>query len=409
MDMQPPIIVVASVVAMALFGWNGQAPERSPADPLAFVMTEHIHGVPYTEARALGPTAAPMLIDALGKQELGQWRSNIVVTLGFLGDPRAVEPLKKFLEATEGEVDDATFDALLDVPTALGDIARSSGDPKGDIVLYLDQGSRPSWWQKSNVRWFTVGYEGERLYAELASRSIAGLGRVASRRSVEVLKGLIESLADPTLKRRAGEAIELSNRIQREGPAATFTPRPGGAAVQPGTAMPGEIVIRRPMTIVRHVNVRRGMTDADADNRLSRATALLQRDDRACPDEVGCAVALVRSGTVGRFGRSDDGLDVIDDDRELAAVLGMSGELKVVRSIKWCNDDDGIYAGCSRLGVHNTIVIARASEETLAHEFGHTTGIDDRSTKRCAHWIMASGVSDRKAIDRDECACLQSR
>jgi hypothetical protein len=163
------------------------------------------------------------------------------------------------------------------------------------------------------------------------------------------------------------------------------------------------------MTIVRHVNVRRGMTDADADNRLSRATALLQRDDHACPDEVGCAVALVRSGAVGRFGRSDDGLDVIDDGRELAAVLGMPGDLKVIRSIKFCDGNDGSYTGCSRLGVHSAIVIARASEETLAHEFGHTTGIDDRGTERCAHWIMASGRSGRKAIDSDECASLQSR
>jgi hypothetical protein len=407
--MRPLSVVFVPVIASAVLAWKGQVPEPAAMDPLAFVATEYIHGVPYTEARALGARAAPVLIKALGDPAFGQWRSNIVVTLGFLGDPGAVDPLMGFLEKTAGEVDDVTFDALLDVPTALGDIARLSGDPKGDLVLYLQQGAQPPLWQKRNIRWFTPPYEGERLHRELASRSIAGLGRVASGRSIEILTGLVDSLAEPALKRRAADALELSKRIRNEGPAAAFMPRQSGAAVRPPMDMAPATVIRHELAILRHVSVRKGMTDADADTRLSGATALLQRDDRECANEVGCAVTLARSAPVDRFGNDTDGLEVIDDNEDLEAVLAVRGDIKVVKSIKRCGGADGRYVGCSRMGQQNMIVIAGASEDTFAHEFGHTKGIDDRCMEGCTHWIMTSGATHRKAIDRDECTRFQTR
>jgi hypothetical protein len=157
----------------------------------------------------------------------------------------------------------------------------------------------------------------------------------------------------------------------------------------------GTTPIRHTLTIARHDDVE--MRDARVDRHLSQATAL----------QVACAVALVRTAAVGSFGRHADDLDVIDDSEELNAVFAVPADIKIVRAIKYCDDTERNYGGCTLQNQQNMIVTAGASKETWAHEFGHSRGIDDRCTNDCGEWIMTSGRTGRKAIDADECSSFR--
>jgi len=69
-----------------------------PMDIKEFVRKVYIHGVPYEKASKYDASMAPTLLKMLkDPREQDHW-SNIVITLGMIGDESAVEPMIQFIE-----------------------------------------------------------------------------------------------------------------------------------------------------------------------------------------------------------------------------------------------------------------------------------------------------------------------
>lgn len=97
-----------------------QAP--APADPVAFVRRVYPEGVPYETASQLPRTSVPVLLRMLDNPEEKFYWTNIVTTLGFIGDEQAVKPLMDFVRRGDNPVDDAEYRAKRGTLIHLGDL-----------------------------------------------------------------------------------------------------------------------------------------------------------------------------------------------------------------------------------------------------------------------------------------------
>src|SRR5262245_21223669 len=100
-------IGIGTVVALnIIFAWPslGQTLETRPDAIKKFVNEVYIEGVPYEQVVNLSPDAAiPILLEMLNDPRESEHWPNIVVTLGMIGDERAVKPLIAFIGRRESE------------------------------------------------------------------------------------------------------------------------------------------------------------------------------------------------------------------------------------------------------------------------------------------------------------------
>ncbi len=126
--------------------------EATPEDPLeAFVTRVWMHGVPYDQAVNIDPASIPRLLTMLSDPAYEPHWTNVVVTLGMMGDASAVGPLIAFLEAPGDEISDAAFRARAAVPVALGYIVNRSADDTA--YSYLAAGIERGTWAQRCTGW----------------------------------------------------------------------------------------------------------------------------------------------------------------------------------------------------------------------------------------------------------------
>jgi hypothetical protein len=188
------------------------------------VFKHYMDGIPYPEAHALGPNALPYLLELLENPELKLFWTNIIVTIGFIEDPSAVDPLIDFLERAEGEVDGASFRALLSVPYALGCIAAGGGDRS---IAYLADTIAGS--GTAAIQWQFQGKSVKDLVAEYAVMGLAVSGRPEARQLLQTLHrdAVKQSGRDPRrfLTDTVPQALDLMDRMESRGRAAVLNPQ----------------------------------------------------------------------------------------------------------------------------------------------------------------------------------------
>ncbi|MFO7496038.1 MAG: hypothetical protein R6X05_10465 [Desulfobacterales bacterium] len=201
---------------------QGQADINARVDDL--VGKHYMDGIPYEVARALGPEALPHLFELLGDSDRKPFWVNIIVTIGFIEDPSAVDPLVAFLENTEGEVDPFTFRALLSVPYALGCIA---GGGSSRALQYLAGSVRAP----LKMRWRFRGKPVEELITEQSVMGLAVSGQPEARSLLLELKGETKQKIGPEARALAGnnvdQALAIMDRIANRGRAAVLNPHYG--------------------------------------------------------------------------------------------------------------------------------------------------------------------------------------
>jgi hypothetical protein len=190
---------------------------------LGLVDKHYIDGVLYAEAKGLGREAVPVLLKLLDDTSQKQFWVNIVVTLGFIEDSSAREPLLDFLEKAEGEVDGFAVRALLAVPFAIGCIA-SNGDSRAFDVLQ-ERARTP---HIRRARWAFRGTDADRLLAEQAVSGLSVSGLPQAR-------GVLESMAaeqggpapvQKGLSDQIRQGLATLDRIRDEGRSKIFNPAP---------------------------------------------------------------------------------------------------------------------------------------------------------------------------------------
>lgn len=225
-----PVAALACALLLMLALCSTGALAQSEADINTrvddLVGRHHMDGIPYPVAKALGPAALPHLFELLGNADQKLFWVNIIVTIGFIEDAAAIDPLVSFLEDTPGEVDDFSFRALLSVPYALGCIA-SGGDNVS--LAYL-----ASYIQESQTRalgWSFRGKPVAELIAEQSVMALAVSGRPEARKLLLDLQAQLAQAADPeTFAVRADhvdQGLTIMDRIAAEGRAAILNPRRG--------------------------------------------------------------------------------------------------------------------------------------------------------------------------------------
>lgn len=357
----------------------GPAAPPQPEEVIPFVKELYFHGVPYEPARQFGPEAVPLLLDMLADPANELYATNIVVTLGFIGQPTARPALLDYLTQTAGEVSLAQFQGLRSVPYALAHLAYQ-GD--AESLVFLLAASDPAYWSNNPLPW---SYQGQPQAAELYQQTLLALGvsglPQAQARLTEIATqgGLSTQAADDTLQ----QALALNQRVQQAGMAAVVSPDPNLPAPPElqdslGTQATDSNSVGHLQTFVvgRHTALGSVPTEAQVDALLAKASEVMQTADSST--DIACCVALQRNGSIDAYSTTDG---TINTSTELNAVFNNSTyEVKLVRALDYCGGYNTSIIGCAYIGTSKNMILEYLGNVTLdgilwAHEFGHNQGL----------------------------------
>src|SRR5213593_3473342 len=189
--MKPSIAVLLLAIAIVMI-----APRPCEAqDVREFVHRIYFEGIPYQEVLRFDPaTAVPVLLQMLADPKEEDYWTNIVVTLGMLGDAKAVDPLIDFLTRDELPqlLSHAKYIAKSSVVMSLGYIVNKSHNEKA--LEFLLASADPDVWTRRNVKWVSPYHRTEQeRNRQLSTMSIIGLGLTGNPKAAEFLRGLRQS------------------------------------------------------------------------------------------------------------------------------------------------------------------------------------------------------------------------
>jgi len=167
-------------------------PDRpaQPSDIRSFVRQIYIEGVPYERAiRFDANTAVPILLSMLADPNEEEYWPNIVITLGMLGDERAVDPLIKFLEqdVPGPQLSRSHYVAKTGVLMALGYLINKSASQ--EALTYLRDSLKPDVWRQRGLSWMgPFNRDAEARDVQLTKMAILGLALSAHPAAAEALR-----------------------------------------------------------------------------------------------------------------------------------------------------------------------------------------------------------------------------
>src|SRR5262252_7393773 len=214
------VSLVGSLLSVLILVANVRTRAQEPVDLRTFVTSTYSHGLPYVDAHAYGRDAVPSLVAMLNDQSLEPHWAKIVVTLGFIEDPSAVQPLMDFMKRQTGAISSDAFRAILSVLPAVGQIAYR-GDPTAleIITAFVD----PSAYRSYGIDFVYSRYHDEAIGEVLGRADIMALGVSGRPEALALLK---QMLADPALrpawKPEVTNAIDVNQKMSTLGPEQVF-------------------------------------------------------------------------------------------------------------------------------------------------------------------------------------------
>lgn len=188
-----------------------------------FLQGRYTHGVPYSVARKLGPSAVGPLCAMLRDINYKKRWSAIAQALAMIGTPATFDSLRAFVwDRFSGVVEGYTLKALID---AHGSICYVAG-ARPEVLQYLMRSSDPAEW--TNLPWRRErGMES--LVQALCEISINGIGTIPSAEARNFL--LDTQQTRPDLGENIREALDYQDqviRLGREGAWMSMMRRLGG-------------------------------------------------------------------------------------------------------------------------------------------------------------------------------------
>ena len=190
------LIIVASLgmgvhvhVAISEAMSSAQAPMKVED----FVQEIYFEGVPYEEASLYGEEAVPKLLAMLKDPKKKAFQSNIIVTLGIIGDERAVGPMIDVLEGGDEQLKSEDFAAKSSVLMSLGYLINKSQNKKA--LDYLKEHMTPKGWQGSKLtRAEGLQASVDERSQQLSTLAVIGLGLSGHPEAKNALKSLGENV-----------------------------------------------------------------------------------------------------------------------------------------------------------------------------------------------------------------------
>jgi hypothetical protein len=325
----------------------------------AAVLRTYVHGMTAEIAeRKVGAAGVPFLLALLADPSFPR-RDNVVAFLTYLGDDAAGDALVDFLRQPPASVDRPVEDrSLLLTPRALGHMAARGHRRAHDALLGMTaHGGNGGVLDSAAARsWRPAGLRDDLLEAAIDGLADAGtaaaatrLDEIASARVVPARGGSdLRAAAGAARHRLHGGVIDGAPGIDGEQMSATaFDGSTDGFATTAVTRALDTQSAAHAISFehANHVSHPDPMTDDRLDRVLRKASKRIGRTHFA--EDVACCVEFARRGSARWFGSPGDGLDVIDNQAELTAVLDAAvAGVKVVRAINYCGGPGTNIIGC---------------------------------------------------------------
>jgi hypothetical protein len=161
-----------------------------------------------------------VLLDMLKDPKEKAYWTNIVTTLGFIGDRRAVEPLISFVKQDEGQVDNYEFRAKEGALIHLGDlINKTANETALDFLTEVAQGTG-----LQDAKWAAAVPEGGSR-SDLQIAAVMGLALSGAERAGSVFEELrtVEAADAPNFQAALDEAKRIHEVVTERGLAAYRT------------------------------------------------------------------------------------------------------------------------------------------------------------------------------------------
>ena len=317
-------------------------------------------------------------------------RDNVVAFLAYLGGEESTRALVRMLDRpASGEAAIEDERALLLAPHALGRIAGRGERSALDALLALTA-------HEASLHGTALG-PGIRAEA-VAALALTGKAEARDRLAAIASGTIVPDRKHPELASRARAALE-AGAATGAGPVAVD--RFEAALV----ADPSTVSHAHGLTFINHVDATSPMTTSRLDDVLAEGTRRVATAD--FDDDVACCAIVRRTGSGGTFGAPGDGLDSVDDNAGLNAVIGQpGGRVKVVNVINFCGSAGTNIIGCS-FSPGNGMVVARLTdldfESVLwTHEYGHNIGLGHSADTRGIMFRGDNGMNTTLALA--ECA-----
>jgi hypothetical protein len=197
----------------------------SNVDVADFVRRIYPQGLPYEEAAHYDSSVVPTLLAMLGDPaEEANW-SNIVMTLGAIGDERAVAPLIELVQAETNDeevLSRAEYIAKRSVFMALGMLSHRTGNQRA--LEFLQDSLDPGVWEGSGVGlapWHGSTTARNQDFSTQAVWGLALSGRPEAAAALRSLQRTGRTQAQRAFQAQAGdlvqEALDVNARVQTEG------------------------------------------------------------------------------------------------------------------------------------------------------------------------------------------------
>jgi hypothetical protein len=408
-----PLTAALALLAAAAGNADGANPTVELAETVRQAALEtYVHGMTDEIAiREVGVAGLPYLMQLLSDPQFPR-RDNVVAFLAHLRSAEATPALLEFLEHPSASLERPAEDrALLLAPLALGHIARRGDLAALDALLQI---TAPGSQGGPLARAVGSGAYGEALRDDLVEAALRGLAvsgaSEAERRLVEIGDERTRPvLAGKILSFEARESLMLYRELAQL-PTSTGTgshPRLDAAEDSKGSSRAADVWSGTNhdsgLTYANHVDLPSKMTDSALDSQLRFASVVAATAD--FPQDMACCVRFGRSGAARTFGSSGDGLDIVNNESEVTAVLGNSvARVKLVRQISYCAEPGTNIIGCAA-APGNTMMLVRIDQDEgvlWLHEYGHNVGLEHvADDEYVMHGRLTPGVN--RGLYPDEC------
>ena len=203
---------------------NGQ----SPGSVEEFVQQIYFEGIPYDQASQYGQDDVPKLLAMLKDPNEKAYQSNIIVTLGIIGDDRALEPMLEVLESDGDQLKPEDFAAKSSVLMSLGYLINKSQNEKA--LAYLKSHTTPEGWQGSKLT-TAEGLQAstDERSQQLSTLAVIGLalsGHPEAKNTLRSLGENVKAMGPTTFAKQMNsvvdEALKAHESISKEGLAAYY-------------------------------------------------------------------------------------------------------------------------------------------------------------------------------------------
>ena len=370
----PVQLVAALALTMGVCMPAAHAQSAPPAPPTrasvrSAALGLYVHGMTEDIARGeVGEAGRPWLYELLSEPDFPR-RDNVVAFLAYLGDDVAVANLLALLERpplAPGRPEDER--AILLVPHALEYLARAGVPSAVGGLEKLAAGHGLS-----------ASLPGD-LKRDVAGLAAKGIGRLRPK-------------AEGAEPRAAATASHSGLTLSDRDPGPPVAPLVNDTASRSHDA---------DLTFANHVNLTSPLTNGGVDALTDSASVTAGLANFA--NDVACCITVSRGGTAQTFGASGDGLDIVENEAEIDAVLRVnSGRVKIVRVINYCTAPATNILGCSYVSGNGMAVVRVGAEGQLwLHEYGHNVGLGHNPD---ASYVMHATLSSAaRGLNAAECS-----